>query len=92
MSEPNDPITAAISVPGSWAGLVGLPGVPESVSRVGGGPPSPGGVLSAGVRLSSLSQMDDFMRSCMNTLGGGCSRLDPSQARALIASLSRLRI
>jgi hypothetical protein len=90
--EPDGPVTATISIPGFRVGLVGLPGVPRSVFRVRGGSPSPGGVLSAGVRLSSSSRMDNLMRSCTNTLKGGCSRLDPSRVRASIASLSRLRI
>jgi hypothetical protein len=49
-------------------------------------------VPCAGARLSSLSQMDGLMMSHTNMPDGGCSRLDPSWARALATSLLRLRI
>jgi hypothetical protein len=57
--------------------IVGPTKVPGSVSRVGVRIPSSGGVPNTG--LSSSSRMDDSMRSCMNTFGGGCSWLDPLQ-------------
>jgi hypothetical protein len=79
-------MTATIFDLGSRAWPIGLGGVPGLISRAGVGPPLPGGVPGAGVvlplpegvpgagvGLSSSSQLDDLMRSCMNTPGGGFS-------------------
>jgi hypothetical protein len=70
--EPNGSTIVTIFDPGFRARPVGPGRVPGSVSGVGAGTPSPGGVPDIGVRLSSLSYMDRLMRSCMNKPGGGC--------------------
>jgi hypothetical protein len=85
-------VIVAISDPGSCAWLVCPDGVPVSVPGDGAGLPSPDGVPSGGAGLSSSSWMDDLMRPCTNTPGGGYSQVDPSWARASAASLSRQRI
>jgi hypothetical protein len=71
---------------------VGPGRVPRLVSRVGLGLPPPGGAPDTSVVLSSSSQMDDLVRSCMNTPDGGRSCLYLSRVRASAGSLSRRRM
>jgi hypothetical protein len=97
--------TSATSPSGPELGLIGPVEAPELASDAGAGLFSPGGVPGAGTelpssgevlgectRISSLSRIEGFNKSCANTPGGGGSRLNLSRVRALAASLSRRRI
>jgi hypothetical protein len=51
VSEPGYSVIVAISIPGSYALLISLGGVPKSVSEVNVGSPTTGGVPGSGAEL-----------------------------------------
>jgi hypothetical protein len=69
--EPDDLVISATSGPGSQPQPAGPSGVLGLVLGVGARSPSSGWVPGVGAELSSSSQMDDLMRSCMNMPSGG---------------------
>jgi hypothetical protein len=99
------PTTATTSPSGHELGLISLVEGPGSAFDINTRPSSPGGIPGAGIEplaseevpdvgsgISSSSQMEGLNKSCMNTPGGGGSRLDPNQATASASSLSHRRI
>jgi hypothetical protein len=99
------PTTSATFPTDPRLGVIGPTKAPGWASDIGGGPFSPGGVSGMGIELpsfgetldecagvSSLSRIEGFNKSYVNTLRGGGSRLDLSSARASATSLSHRRI
>jgi hypothetical protein len=99
------PTIATTSPSGPGLGAIGPAEAPGLASDIGAGPFSPGGVPGTDIELpssgeapgertemSSLGQIEGLNKSCVNTPGGGGSRLDPSRARASASSLSHRRI
>jgi hypothetical protein len=85
------PIVPA-EVPGLALEVRDTPYLPSRVLDAGARSSSPKEIPGTGGRTSSSSRMEGLNKSCINMPGGGGSRLDSSQARALATSLSRQRI
>jgi hypothetical protein len=81
-----------IEVPGSASKVGDMPPLLSRVPDVDVGLSSLDGVPGTGAGPSSSSWIEGLNKSCVNTPGGGGSRLDPSRVRVLTASLSHRRI